>query len=245
MFVTPISFDDHFLLLVDPQPPNDKVELPAVMKMDNIVAPVPSTIIESGSFIGRDASGHAEADAQVPFTHSAILETSQEVSVPSADTYAVDNPIPDWPKSPLGNVLILLKIICFIPWCIAVGGAIILCPNQLVLVAFGAGYQSSLKGIKRFAYWADSAMQHLVIFCGFVATVAWWNQLVGGFLLTGIMAAFLFAWGDFVLDRNIPLGQDDRQTIFLVVTNYGLPDDSLVFQHTADGYLARDGRKMH
>jgi len=81
-------------------------------------------------------------------------------------------------------------------------------------------------------------MQHLVIVCGFVAAVAGWNQLVGMFVLTGIMAAFLFAWGDFILDRNILLDQNEQQTIFLVVTNYGLTDDSIVFQNTADGYLA-------
>ena len=170
------------------------------------------------------------------YIHYRTRKPTQKCHLPTLPS--LDNPVPDWPKSPLGNVLILLKIICFIPWCIAVGGAVILCPNQLELVAFGAGYQSSLKGIKRFAYRADTAMQHLVIFCGFVAAVAWWNQLVGVFLLTGIMVAFLFAWGDFVLDRNIPLGRSDRQTIFLVVANYGFPDDSIVFQKTADGYLA-------
>jgi hypothetical protein len=73
-------------------------------------------------------------------------------------------------------------------------------------VAFGAGYQFSLKGIKRFAYGADSAMQHLVVVCGFVPAVAWWNQLVGIFLPTGVMAAFHFAWGDFVWGQGYSAG---------------------------------------
>jgi hypothetical protein len=145
----------------------------------------------------------------------------------------------EWPKSPLDTVILLAKVLGFLPWCIAVGGAIMLYPTQLELVAFNTGYQSSLKGIQRFAYYADCAMQHVAIFVGCVAVLCWWSStFVTTLLVATITAGFCLAWGDFVLDRSIPLGHDDRQTIYLVFTNYGLQGDSIVFRKTEAGYFA-------
>jgi hypothetical protein len=115
-----------------------------------------------------------------------------------------------------------MRIVIFLPWCVAVGGAILFSPKHLDLVAFGPGYIKTPRGIHRFAHWADSGMQHIGIFLGFLASVGWVFPTFGLLLFGGLAAQFLYAWQDFVADPNVPLGADDRQTMYIVATQFGL-----------------------
>ena len=152
----------------------------------------------------------------------------------------------EWPDIQFtpGNILILLiKIACFVPWCVAVGGAIVTYPASLELVAFGMGYQSSLRGIRRFGYWVECAFQHVAIFLAFVMALWLYNRPLGMLAMAGVVAGAVRAWGDLVLNRDVPLGEDDRQAIYLVFAHYGLGAGSemLVLKTTkAGGYLAMD-----
>src|ERR1700722_9747782 len=54
-------------------------------------------------------------------------------------------------------VMALTLVLCFLPWCIAVGACIVLSPKHLDLVAFHTGYHNLNeipRGIRRFAHWA-------------------------------------------------------------------------------------------
>lgn len=77
-----------------------------------------------------------------------------------------------------------------------------------------------------------------MIFFACIACAAWWNGALGCLLALAVLSQFLFAWQDFSYDKRIPLGEDDRQTIYLVAINYGLDKDSIVLRKTASGYFA-------
>jgi hypothetical protein len=124
----------------------------------------------------------------------------------------------------VATTALIARILLFLPWCIAVGGCIVLLPSQLDLVAFQSGYLSGPAGtgIRRFAYWADSAMQHVFIFLSFVLSFAWW--CCGGMRAVAVVALMVaaglaYAWSDFRVDETIPLGVDDRQTMFKLMVN--------------------------
>ena len=89
-------------------------------------------------------------------------------------------------------------------------------------------------------------MQHVAIFLAFIATLWWVNHSLGVLVMAGVVAGAVYAWGDFVLDRSIPLGEDDRQAIYLVYAHYGLRAESetLVLSKTDAGYLAMDKRQV-
>jgi hypothetical protein len=180
-----------------------------------------SGVVSPGLLNGEEATFLAASDASV---------------ASRTDLDDLQAPLAPLPALSLSYVFLLLRLLGFLPWCIAVGGAIILCPSHLDFVTFRVGYQPPLQGVHRFAYWADCAMQHVAIFCGCIAALGWWNRPLGALLTAGVGAGFFFAWGTFVLDRSVPLGKDDRQTIYLVLTNYGLKGrDVAGFRKTDDG----------
>jgi hypothetical protein len=132
---------------------------------------------------------------------------------------------------------VLLRIVFFLPWCVAVGGTIIMYPQHLEFIAFKPGYINSPKGIHRFAHWADTGMHHVWIFLGFLASIWWIYPTLGWMLIGGVVAQMANAWHDFVVDRTVPLGEDDRQTMYLVATQYGIPDELMGIRKTDKGYL--------
>jgi hypothetical protein len=141
--------------------------------------------------------------------------------------------------SGLGEILLpmVLRVVCFLPWCVAVGAAIVMFPQYLEFVAFHPGYVISPHGIDRFKHWADTGMHHIWIFLGFLVSVYWIYPRLGLLLIGGVLAQFLHAWHDFTVDRSIPLGEDDRQTIYLVTTHNGLPHELIQVRKTKRGYL--------
>ncbi|KII83765.1 hypothetical protein PLICRDRAFT_180112 [Plicaturopsis crispa FD-325 SS-3] len=136
-------------------------------------------------------------------------------------------------------VAALPRILLFVPWCIAVGGAIVMCPGYLETVTFGTGYLPSPKGIRRFAHWADVAMHHVAIFLACVLAASWALGFDAGILLwTALLAQFAYAWQEFEVDAAVPLGEDDRQTMWLVLTNYGMSDDTVIVKRPTGGFSA-------
>jgi hypothetical protein len=141
--------------------------------------------------------------------------------------------------SSLNDILfpILLRIALFVPWCVAVGGTIVMFPRHLEFVAFSPGYVKSPRGIYRFKHWADTGMHHVWIFAGFLASIWWIYPAPGLLLVGGVIAQFVNAWHDFTVDRRVPLGEDDRQSMYLVATQYGLPDKLMDIRKTEQGYV--------
>jgi len=120
----------------------------------------------------------------------------------------------------------LVRATFFLPWCVLVGGTILLSPRHLDLVAFRLGCIQPLPapGIRRFKHWAETGREFVGIFLGFVASVwaafPWFGLLV----VTGVLGLSFHAWGDFVLDekRWIKLGKNDTESLWIVLTGYGL-----------------------
>ncbi|OCH88896.1 hypothetical protein OBBRIDRAFT_56947 [Obba rivulosa] len=122
-----------------------------------------------------------------------------------------------------------LRVLLFLPWCVAVGGTILLSPQHLESVVFAPGYAKSPRGLHRFAYWADCAMHHVFIFLACTITFCWWNLSYGMILAAGMLARFLYVWHDFRTDESIPLGEDDKQSLYSIATlSYTDEDDPMV-----------------
>ncbi|KAH7927003.1 hypothetical protein BV22DRAFT_308914 [Leucogyrophana mollusca] len=152
-------------------------------------------------------------------------------STPAAPTAEKSDPL-SVSEAHLGfNVMLthVLRILFFLPWCAAVGGALLLFPAHLDLVAFAPGYLlRSPRGIRRFSHWADCALQHVMIFLALTTVLVCYDKTVGVSLGGALVSRFVYVWNDFRVDRNIPLGEDDRQTLFLVATDRAFVGDEIV-----------------
>jgi hypothetical protein len=201
---------------------DEDAELPEITTMEDI-----STHLKSGTL--QSPAGNVAQEKTVLSDPSIMDESYLDSSW-------------ECPDITLLSVLVLLaKVAFFLPWCVVVGAAIVLCPNRMELFAFAPGYQTSPTGIHRFAYWADCAKQHVAIFFAFMVYIWLWNGPLGVSLAAGVLAGFVYSWRDFVLDRSIPLGNDDQQSIYLVFANYGRDwETSLILQKNDAGYLTLD-----
>lgn len=121
---------------------------------------------------------------------------------------------------------IIVLTLCFPLWTFAVGGCILLSPaTHLDAIAFGSGFIARpLSDIARFGYWAENAIPHLCTFLAGLCFLIWWRLDLGFSVLAIVLCLFWRAWSDFELDKDVPLGADDRQTIYLVSIVHTLGD---------------------
>lgn len=152
-------------------------------------------------------------------------------------------PVTTLPSTPLG--IHAARVILFIPWCILVGGSILLMPNSLprfVSTASGASPSSSFShtitpvlpppGPRRFAYWAECAYYHVAIFLGCICSALWWfcfrlasgPSVVGTCILGALFVRWAFLWmsgfglGGSGERKRIQLGENDAESVWLVLT---------------------------
>lgn len=137
-------------------------------------------------------------------------------------------------------VYVAIRLICFPPWCVAVGGALLFSPEHLEPLAFRTGYLGALYGIRRYAHWAEYGFQHIVAFLTFLGFITWLMPTVGLLCIGGLMAQFCWAWHTFLLDRNIPLGEDDRQTVYLLATSTWLKDTTVHIRKIGDSFYSTE-----
>lgn len=135
--------------------------------------------------------------------------------------------------------LCAIRIAFFVPWCFAIGGAILLFPQYLDLITFKTGYMPPPELARRFAYWAQHAWQFIVIFLGIVAAISYCEPARGITFSALAMARFFYVWSSFKFDQSVPLGQDDRQSIYmaLVMKDSGIGKDTLVLTRSENGTL--------
>lgn len=143
-----------------------------------------------------------------------------------------------WTLGMLGKTV--LRALLFLPWCIAVGGSIVLCPKGLDVITFHSGYLEPLFGIYRFAHWADHAFEHLVIFASFLGLLFWFVPAFGILVACAMGALSIGAWYDFRLDPSIPLGEDDRQSVYLSLTRFWMADEFLNLRRVKEGFVWDD-----
>ncbi|KAG9217608.1 hypothetical protein CCMSSC00406_0010427 [Pleurotus cornucopiae] len=115
----------------------------------------------------------------------------------------------------------IIKVLCFLPWCALVGGTILLAPEYLEQVTFCTGYTPSPSTpIHRFAHWSEYAATHILSFVVLLGSVVWWNLPLGLLLFSGVTAQIVMTWSEFVVDPNVPLGEDDQQTLYVLAKKF-------------------------
>lgn len=132
---------------------------------------------------------------------------------------------------------IFILALCFPLWTFVVGGCILLSPTtHLDAIAFGSGFvPSPPSDIARFGYWAENAVPHICTFLAGLCFLIWWRLDLGFSALAIVLCLFWRAWFQFKLDKDVPLGADDRQTIYLVSMVHSLGDGHRF--RTGDGSL--------
>ncbi|KAG2143727.1 hypothetical protein DEU56DRAFT_900269 [Suillus clintonianus] len=101
------------------------------------------------------------------------LQAATPLSPPVATQVPLADSFPEECESSQHILIGILRVVLFVPWCAAVGGALLLFPQKLEAVVFRPGYLESSQGIRHFAYWAECAFHHAVIFLAFVVVLAW------------------------------------------------------------------------
>lgn len=141
------------------------------------------------------------------------------------------------PSSPrIHIVLFAIKIVLFVPWCFSVGGAILLYPQYLNFITFKTGYIAPPDLAQRFKHWAEHAWHFIVIFLGLIAAIAYCEPVGGTTIFALTMTRFFHVWSGFKFDQTVPLGQDDQQSIYmvLVMKNLGIGSDTIVLTRSED-----------
>lgn len=127
-------------------------------------------------------------------------------------------------------LITILRGVLFVPWCATVGGALLLFPQKLELVVFRPGYLETLQGIRRFAHWADCAFHHAMIFLALVVALMWYKAAVGIPVACGLMSRFMYVWTGFQVDSKVPLGLDDRQSLYLLAKGTAFENQTILIQ---------------
>uniref|UniRef100_A0A0W0G6G1 Uncharacterized protein n=1 Tax=Moniliophthora roreri TaxID=221103 RepID=A0A0W0G6G1_MONRR len=123
------------------------------------------------------------------------------------------------------TLLFMIKFLCFLPWCIAAGCALVVFPKHIEAVVFSPGFyrdssEPPPKGIRRFAHLAEFTIPHVGIFISSLAFVAWWSTPVGLALAVLMFSQGIVAWQDFRKDESVPLGEDDRMSVYWILKEY-------------------------
>jgi len=185
------------------------------------------------------------ADGIIPGQNTPVVDGSDPAGTFPGKSMSVNEPVvtPSAP-SQFGAVPIMIlvaKIICFLPWCLAVGATLLLAPQYSELVAFRTGYVSSLQGVRRFAHWAECGLQQVTIFFASIAIIGYFQMAVGVTLAVLVLSRFIFVWQNFEFDQSIPLGEDDRQSLYRIamLENYGLDRNTVICTKAENGETFR------
>ncbi|PBK68227.1 hypothetical protein ARMSODRAFT_1085529 [Armillaria solidipes] len=172
------------------------------------------------------------------------IEKVEKDNSPIADSteYLFDEALaPRFPDfSPNAVPSALLKILLFLPWCVLVGATILLSPRHLEYTAFFPGYIASPQGIRRFSHWAEVAFPHVMIFFAFIVCVGTQHLPLGVTLAALTVGQSIIAWHDFSYDSEIPVGDDDRQSLYLIAVTLGCSKSFTITQSPRGYFIGRE-----
>ncbi|KZP20522.1 hypothetical protein FIBSPDRAFT_954464 [Athelia psychrophila] len=124
-------------------------------------------------------------------------------------------------------------IFCYLPSIMATGCALLLFPHHIDFLLFQTGYLSARNGAERLAALA-SIFGVVPIF---LFTVVWlagfyFRPASGLAFACAVLFRFMYVWWDFQFTQDIPLGEDDRQSIcrILVKHDLGITDETIARQ---------------
>lgn len=158
------------------------------------------------------------------------LQATMPLSSPVAEQVPLADSSQEERDSYQRILITILRGVLFVPWCATVGGALLLFPQNLELVVFRPGYLESLQGIRRFAHWADCAFHHAMIFLALVVALMWYKAAVGIPVACGMMSRFMYVWTGFRVDSKVPLGLDDRQSLYLLAKGTAFENQTILIQ---------------
>ncbi len=127
-----------------------------------------------------------------------------------------------------------VRSVVFVPWCVLIGGAILLSPGHLPRLASPSCIFTPpipRPGIKRFAYWAECAFYHVFIFLAFVVAILAYATPIGLFLTFVTVVGSIWRWYGFKMDdetHGVRLGEDDWQSCYLVATKIYMKEESML-----------------
>ncbi|KAG6815961.1 hypothetical protein H0H87_009874 [Tephrocybe sp. NHM501043] len=141
---------------------------------------------------------------------------------------------------------IALRILIFLPWCIIAGASILLFPLHLEMIVFQPGFVTSPQGIHRYAFWSTVVKELVGAFIASLLVLLYTVPKVGVPVLCAAITQFVFAWQDFRVNCEIPLGEDDRQSLYYIWKFHasgetlGLREDEKGFYAMVDGAKASE-----
>lgn len=158
------------------------------------------------------------------------LQATMPLSSPATEQVPLADSSQEERDSSQRILITILRGVLFVPWCATVGGALLLFPQNLELVVFRPGYLESLQGIRRFAHWADCAFHHAMIFLALIVALMWYKAAVGIPVACGMVSRFMYVWTSFQVDSKVPLGLDDRQSLYLLAKGTAFENQTILIQ---------------
>lgn len=150
----------------------------------------------------------------------------------------------------------LIRILLFMPWCVAVGATITLFPASIDAVAFSAaaGYipAPAPRGVQRFCFWADTARDYACIFAAALLSLFLVSTGVGSVACALALARFIWVWGTYACAKGVDqgcccvhnpqrLGEDDMESLVLIAR--GRDVANLVLRQCAEHARTRPSRQ--
>ncbi|KAI0671882.1 hypothetical protein C8Q78DRAFT_803408 [Trametes maxima] len=180
------------------------------------VDPSRPQVSESTTPEGNFTPPHIDIEEEHAF---GILYTLQYGNPSDRDAHAADAQQP-----PLVRALLF---VLFVPWCVAVGGAILLAPASAGALAFRGGFVRGTappRGLRRLAYWADNAYEHVFVFLAVVAAALFYADLRrAAWVLAAAIVRVGWVWGGYrpAEDLHRRVGENDQESLWLVARGSG------------------------
>ncbi|KAK1229317.1 hypothetical protein PQX77_007635 [Marasmius sp. AFHP31] len=216
--------------------PNDPISISPAISQAQLSLPSIASHSLGGSMVELKSLEKDQVDPQVPTEDSSQAVSSRKAS---SNLKNSDNAIE------LTALLIPAQVLCFLPWCIAVGCALLLFPKHLEHVVFTSGYYypnaPSPSGIHRFAHLSEYAIPHVMTFLAFLVLSVWFNMPLGLGLATLAFSQGMLSWQDFREDLSIPLGEDDRMAVYWILKRYAFGEGCWGLRKADDGYFITTG----
>ncbi|OSC99877.1 hypothetical protein PYCCODRAFT_1479518 [Trametes coccinea BRFM310] len=194
-----------------------------------------------------------EEEEDSPLVGSEIHHQPRGARMHRAHSHLAPRPtqktIPSPPIPPTRTPTNVLHVVLLIPWCYLVGGLILLWPAALDRVVFQSGFlhdrvpassadggsassaastSSHPRGLRRFAYWATNASEHVFIFLALSTLPAYYylthtHPDAGTARALWLAAAlsvsrFAWVWGSYIPREGLweRIGDDDRESLWLI-----------------------------